>query len=202
MLRGFRERQEMSAGGGGAAAGGAAANYMQFSVPQLKALCESLNLHMPSNASKPILQQMVRNHYDMAALNAQREQLQSIQQRQDAQQQCQDAHLKDAEFDDLEAFVCTICYNNYSDSLLLVPRLLPCGHTFCTGCLRDSIGRQAPDTIECGVCRKRHSIPRQAVVDVEACPVARSVPTNFYAKEVIFLRQIPPFQCADYIAGL
>jgi hypothetical protein len=89
----------MSAGGDGAAAGGAVANYTQMSVPQLKALCYSLNIHMPSNASKPILQEMVKFHYDMAALNAQREQLQSLQQHLDALQQCQDAHLKDADFD-------------------------------------------------------------------------------------------------------
>lgn len=174
----------MSAGGGGGAAGGAVANYMQMSVPQLKAACESLNIHMPSNASKPILQTMLKNHYDAVALAAQREQMQSLQQHADALQQSHDAHLKDAELDDLEAFSCSICYNNYSD--LLVPRLLPCGHTFCTSCLR---GIFSGDAIECPSCRKKHSIPRPAVVDVEACTVSRSVPINFYAKEVNFLRQ-------------
>jgi hypothetical protein len=170
-----------SAGGGpGAAAGGAAggcSKYLNMSVANLKGECYRLGIRIPSSASKGMLQQMLLNHAQPPGLNPQVESMQSVQQRQDEQ-------LKDADIDDLEAIQCTICLEEYNENNeLQIPRLLPCGHTFCTACLKGFFGQKQPHTVECPTCMAKHQIPRPAVVDVLACPISKSVPINFYAKE-------------------
>ena len=45
--------------------------------------------------------------------------------------------VKDADIDDLEAIQCTICLEEYNENNeLQIPRLLPCGHTFCCICVQ------------------------------------------------------------------
>jgi hypothetical protein len=198
----------MSAGGRGGAAGGDVANYMLMSVPQLKAACASLNIHMPSNASETILQHLLKNHYDTVALNAQRDHIQSLQQRQDALQPSEDANLEDAEMDSvlLDIRFCTICYCEYNNSPAELPRLLPCGHTFgCTSCLDDFYRLSVPDcanpTIFCPVCSKLHFMPRPSGIDVVAFRES-SFPIDFCVKEVEFSVTTLPFECTDSVADV
>jgi hypothetical protein len=177
------------AAGGGAGGGGAVPGYMHMNLQQLKAACTNLNLQVPSNATKPILQQSLKNHYDGQAIAVQREEMQRSQQRVLALEQSQDAQLKHAEINDVELIQCSICYEQYYDSLQRLPRVLPCGHTFCTDCLKSILGRVAADTIECPNCKRGHLLPRPAgVIDVESYEQIRTIPTNFHAKEVNVLR--------------
>jgi hypothetical protein len=166
----------MSAAGGGSAAV-AAANFMQLSAPELKQECARLGLVYPSNATKAILQTLLRNHNVSLDLKAQMASMQSMQQHHDAQ-------LNDVDIDDLEPIQCQICCEQYNDSPAQTPRLLPCGHTFCTDCLKGLFGQKQPHAIECPSCMTKHPIPRPAVVNVDDCPVVKSVPINFYGKEV------------------
>ncbi len=147
----------------------------------------------------------LKNHYDMMALNAQREQMQSLQQRQDALQQCQDADF-DGPSDVRDIVSCTMCYSDFSDSPGGLPRSLPCGHTFCTNCLEDSRRISVPDcdshAIECPICRKRHFMPHPSGIDVVSFPVAASFPINFCVKEVEFSVTTLPLECTDTVADV
>jgi hypothetical protein len=144
--------------GGGPAGGGDVPSYMHMNLQQLKSKCASLNLHVPSNASKAILQQILKNHYDGQAIAVEREEMQRSQQRVLAREQSQDAQLKHAEINDVELLLCSICYEEYNDSPQHLPRLLPCGHTFCTVCLTTLVGKKTADTIECPNCMARHLV--------------------------------------------
>lgn len=53
---------------------------------------------------------------------------------------------------------CIVCYHHY-DSVSKIPRILPCGHTFCQRCLstlarQDSLSPSQPSTIICPQCRR------------------------------------------------
>lgn len=144
----------------------------------LKNECSRLGIAFPSNVSKPMLQEKLRMHYEKQALASQMEGLQKMQQLQ----QKNDEFMKDEAIDDQEGVICTICYEEYSDIPMRIPRLLPCGHTFCTDCVKGFIGQKGPNLIACPTCNKQLQLPR--VVDVDACPVSKFVPTNFYAKDV------------------
>src|SRR5688572_29436317 len=56
---------------------------------------------------------------------------------------------------------CCICLKEFTD-----PRMLPCIHTFCLGCLKQAsyqtnLGRSGPSrrTMSCPLCRKLFTIP-------------------------------------------
>ena len=163
----------MSAGGGMAAVDGA--NFLYMSVAELRNECHRLNISFPSNALKSVLQDKLRLHHDQ--LNREcMAQLAKMQQREQEQ-------MKDADIDDEDAVKCTICYEEYSDLPTRTPRLLPCGHTFCTDCVKSFIGLKAPNRIECPTCKQQSNIPVLPVINIDECPVAKHVPVNFYAKE-------------------
>ena len=46
---------------------------------------------------------------------------------------------------------CPVCMDIFRD-----PRILPCAHTICKGCLESLIQNSS---IECPVCRAKHAIP-------------------------------------------
>nr|XP_053650375.1 uncharacterized protein LOC128700925 [Cherax quadricarinatus] len=48
---------------------------------------------------------------------------------------------------------CNVCYSNYDEELRR-PRTLPCGHTFCTQCIEDTIKNVR---LTCPSCRAEHS---------------------------------------------
>ncbi|XP_069191095.1 uncharacterized protein [Procambarus clarkii] len=48
---------------------------------------------------------------------------------------------------------CSVCFNNYDDTLLR-PRNLPCGHSFCTQCIDNAIKN---DQLTCPSCRAQHA---------------------------------------------
>nr|XP_053650558.1 tripartite motif-containing protein 59-like [Cherax quadricarinatus] len=48
---------------------------------------------------------------------------------------------------------CNVCYNNYDEELRR-PRTLPCGHTFCTQYIEDTINNAQ---LNCPSCRAEHS---------------------------------------------
>ena len=59
----------------------------------------------------------------------------------------------------LDRVSCGVCMEQ-SDNNIHVPKLLPCQHTFCNSCLCELINNSfALDTIDCPVCRSRHTIP-------------------------------------------
>lgn len=65
------------------------------------------------------------------------------------------ATKKDLLLDDL--VTCSVCIENYND-----PRTLPCGHSFCLGCLKTILsgGRKV---FKCPVCRAHTRVPRGGV---------------------------------------
>ena len=84
----------------------------------------------------------------------------------------------DKDKDDLACiFTCIVCLEDYSDDSDHVPRLLPCTHTLCEGCIRDLIQNNKLECIECG---KQH----------EAKNGVDSFPPNQYLLVVIRKRQI------------
>ncbi|KAK8719593.1 hypothetical protein OTU49_013928, partial [Cherax quadricarinatus] len=48
---------------------------------------------------------------------------------------------------------CKVCFNNYDEELRR-PRTLPCGHTFCSQCIEDTIKNSQ---LTCPSCRAEHS---------------------------------------------
>ncbi|CAF0790890.1 unnamed protein product [Adineta ricciae] len=56
-------------------------------------------------------------------------------------------------YTDLEALLeCPLCLDRFDQ-----PRLIPCGHTYCTKCLNELCARN--DTVICPQCRKEHDVP-------------------------------------------
>ena len=85
--------------------------------------------------------------------------------------------------------MCSICREAFDESYDHIPRVLPCGHTFCTKCLGNlfaldsssSIIRHNARTttgscIKCPNCRATHSIPR---------PDPTALPPNSAALDII-----------------
>ena len=61
---------------------------------------------------------------------------------------------------------CPICYECYQSDAVVQPKILPCGHVFCLGCLREmtSLGKEgACDVIKCPLCRTAHDKPEAGV---------------------------------------
>ena len=52
-----------------------------------------------------------------------------------------------------ELLCCVICWENYDEKVIHIPRLLPCSHTVCESCVKDLI---TSDTLVCPECRKKH----------------------------------------------
>ncbi len=154
------------------------ARIFTMSVPQLKMECSRLGLEYSSSISKPMLQMKVRQYYDQQALARPNPDVHQM-----PQQQKNDEVMKDEAIDDQDGVICTICYEEYSDSPIRTPRLLPCGHTFCTDCVKSFNGQKGPNMIVCPACSKQLQLPAQAG-GVNACPISKYVPINFYAKDV------------------
>ncbi|XP_066298560.1 tripartite motif-containing protein 2-like [Branchiostoma lanceolatum] len=72
------------------------------------------------------------------------------------------------DFDD-QFLTCPVCMLHFRD-----PRVLPCLHTFCRGCLEEWATKQQP--LECPTCRTQVSLPDQGV-DI--------LRTNFYVNNLL-----------------
>ncbi|CAL4226790.1 unnamed protein product, partial [Meganyctiphanes norvegica] len=70
----------------------------------------------------------------------------------------------------MEGLECKVCYRAYNTSDLR-PKVLPCGHTFCSGCLTEYIKH---DRLTCPGCRKRHN-----------CIAATQLPINYLVEELL-----------------
>ncbi|XP_071786809.1 uncharacterized protein [Asterias amurensis] len=62
-------------------------------------------------------------------------------------------------FDEQRGRLCTVCYHQYSCHGGAVPRILTCGHSFCTGCLSRILGQLAHGHIRCPTCKGDTLIP-------------------------------------------
>ncbi|XP_035677102.1 tripartite motif-containing protein 3-like [Branchiostoma floridae] len=72
------------------------------------------------------------------------------------------------DFDD-QFLTCPVCMPHFRD-----PRILPCLHTFCKGCLEEWVTKQQP--LECPTCRTQVSLPDQGVDGLK---------TNFYVNNLL-----------------
>ncbi|CAH1243423.1 TRIM2 [Branchiostoma lanceolatum] len=72
------------------------------------------------------------------------------------------------DFDD-QFLTCPVCMLHFRD-----PRILPCLHTFCKGCLEEWGTKQQP--LECPTCRTQVSLPDQGVDGLR---------TNFYVNNLL-----------------
>lgn len=73
---------------------------------------------------------------------------------------------------------CPICMDYYGgdDSHERAPRILSCGHTICTFCLKDLYSRKGEEVFQCPICRK--------VVDNNNKPITE-LPINRYVYDVL-----------------
>ena len=73
---------------------------------------------------------------------------------------------------------CTVCMEQY-DNGIRVPKLLPCGHTFCLSCL-NPLAPQNSGEITCPICRSKHKLSFHACLDLSTMRVIqrRKFPTN------------------------
>ena len=62
---------------------------------------------------------------------------------------------KASEVDDLTS--CPVCFEDFTESGLQVPRILPCFHTLCEQCLEHLLKK---NSMECPECRHKHKAPR------------------------------------------
>ncbi|ESO92129.1 hypothetical protein LOTGIDRAFT_121359, partial [Lottia gigantea] len=51
------------------------------------------------------------------------------------------------------ALECSICFDSVKS-----PKILPCGHTFCLGCIERYIGNKT-ETVTCPICKQDVKIP-------------------------------------------
>ncbi|XP_066299092.1 tripartite motif-containing protein 2-like [Branchiostoma lanceolatum] len=72
------------------------------------------------------------------------------------------------DFDD-QFLTCPVCMLQFRD-----PKILPCLHTFCKGCLEEWATKQQP--LECPTCRTQVSLPDQGVEGLR---------TNFYVNNLL-----------------
>ncbi len=57
---------------------------------------------------------------------------------------------------ELPSLTCSVCTDDYQDTGTRIPKLLPCSHTVCLGCLGSMVqGGQ----VTCPECRARHVVP-------------------------------------------
>ncbi|XP_033109888.1 uncharacterized protein LOC117111123 [Anneissia japonica] len=59
----------------------------------------------------------------------------------------------DSNMDDHRGRYCAICYHRFSCKGKAVPRILVCGHSFCTACLEKLIGKVARGYVRCPSCK-------------------------------------------------
>jgi hypothetical protein len=54
-----------------------------------------------------------------------------------------------------ETYECSICYNTYNENINL-PKIIPCGHTFCSSCIEQNSKHERGNKINfnCFKCRK------------------------------------------------
>ena len=52
-----------------------------------------------------------------------------------------------------DIFSYSVCLEDYKASGARTPRLLPCTHSLCEGCIKQTMGNK---TLVCPVCRKKH----------------------------------------------
>ncbi|XP_022084491.1 uncharacterized protein LOC110975922 [Acanthaster planci] len=62
-------------------------------------------------------------------------------------------------FDEQRGRLCTVCYHQFSCHGDAVPRILTCGHSFCTGCLSRLLGQLAHGHIRCPTCKGDTLVP-------------------------------------------
>ena len=68
---------------------------------------------------------------------------------------------------------CSVCFEPFDDQNIC-PRILSCGHTFCTGCLERVL--PADDKIPCPTCRVEVNVPQAGVA---------GLPKNFALLNII-----------------
>ena len=68
---------------------------------------------------------------------------------------------------------CIICLEEYKD-----PKILPCSHTLCLGCLKRLVKRHK---IICPICKKEHQVPENRVEEF---------PENQHAVYLLAERQV------------
>ncbi|UMM12759.1 hypothetical protein L5515_001376 [Caenorhabditis briggsae] len=81
--------------------------------------------------------------------------------------------------DNADRASCMVCYNVFH-SKLRVPKSLPCGHSFCQGCINSLISNtpQFVRGLPCPTCRKM--VPYENAQNPQS-----SIPTNFVLREVL-----------------
>ena len=58
-----------------------------------------------------------------------------------------------------EFLVCSICTHEF-DEETHVPRILPCLHTFCQGCLKKIVKAKS---MACPLCKQNHELPQDGI---------------------------------------
>jgi len=72
---------------------------------------------------------------------------------------------------------CAICHE-----MLSQPKLLPCFHTFCLGCLQKSFADQQPgDGVPCAVCRRIFNVPDDGI---------EALPPHFFVENILDSKRI------------
>ena len=78
-----------------------------------------------------------------------------------------------------EEITCAICLNDFQD-----PKLLPCFHIFCWGCLKKIVkGEQGTSSLCCPTCR--HLVPIAPGSDVSSFPAAFYIHHLFEIKSAL-----------------
>ena len=84
---------------------------------------------------------------------------------------------------------CPVCTETYSPQEH-VPKMLPCGHTFCNICLENVASDRQ---IECPKCKANHKVPRQGVQGISTNHDILGI--LFYFIEYVLSALIPITQC-------
>ena len=53
---------------------------------------------------------------------------------------------------------CAVCLSRYE-----TPKVLPCLHTYCKGCLEDLVKKARDDQVTCPQCKEKHQLPEEGV---------------------------------------
>ena len=100
---------------------------------------------------------------------------------------------------------CGVCMEQYNNNIH-VPKLLPCQHTFCQGCLISWSNASLSSSIECPVCRSHHNVPATgfttnlAILDIVEELQKESTPDVLRCKVHGNMESF--FVCVDCITGL